>query len=180
VQNRIRLRDIGVYRHPNVYEDSHDIAPYDVRNRSTVVKIIARGRCALIDGSDEKRKDFMQEVESSEKNRHDDAESSGPVIAMLYVVHERPGPRARRCKGITWNRIHETPLIEQRDVEMRRFGGDMWESSVVLGAGLMFTNSKGSASCGILHRILGAAFQVLSELTILLFPSSLERCQVAL
>jgi hypothetical protein len=52
---------------PCACKDCYDAAPYDVPNQSTGAKIIARGRCALLNSGDGKRKDFVQEIESSEK-----------------------------------------------------------------------------------------------------------------
>jgi hypothetical protein len=65
-----------MYSNPSACEYRYDATPYDVRNSSASAKIIARGRCALLDGGDGKCKDFVQEIESGEKNQHDSAENS--------------------------------------------------------------------------------------------------------
>ena len=63
MQLRIRFRYVGMNGDPCACEYCHDATPYDVPNRSTGAKIIARGRYALLDSSDGKFKDFAQKVE---------------------------------------------------------------------------------------------------------------------
>jgi hypothetical protein len=86
VKIRIRLWDVGMDGNPGASEDSHDAAPYDAPNRSTVAKIVTRRRCALLDGWNGKPRDAAQEVESDKKDQHDYAENAATGNVFLYFT----------------------------------------------------------------------------------------------